>query len=74
VSATDINQDGIIDLIAAGEGSGGGICVWLGKKKGPRWGKANVLAKGDFWSVNVMDLNGDGILDQIATGRRPTCG
>ncbi len=69
VSANDINQDGIIDLIAAGEGPGWVVRVWLGKKKGPRWGKANILAEGDFWSVNVMDLNGDGILDQIATGR-----
>lgn len=69
VSTSDMNQDGIIDIIAAGEGPGGGIRVWLGKSKSPSWGKANVLAKGDFWSVTVMDLNGDSIPDQIATGK-----
>ncbi|MBT3432574.1 MAG: hypothetical protein HOC91_03990 [Nitrospinaceae bacterium] len=69
VSTSDLNQDGIIDIIAAGEGPGGGIIVWLGKSKSPRWGKANVLAKGDFWSVTIMDLNGDSIPDQIATGK-----
>ncbi|MFC1491180.1 FG-GAP-like repeat-containing protein [Nitrospinota bacterium] len=69
VRAADLNQDGIIDLIAAGEGPGGGVRIWLGKSKDPGWGKANVLANGDFWSVNIMDLNGDQILDQIATGK-----
>jgi hypothetical protein len=69
VSTADLNQDGIIDIIAAGEGAGGGIRVWLGKSKSPKWGKSNILAKGDFWSVTVADLNGDSIPDQIATGK-----
>jgi polysaccharide export outer membrane protein len=69
VSTADLNQDGIIDIIAAGEGPGGGIRVWLGKSKTIKWGKANVLAKGDFWSVTVQDLNGDNIPDQMATGK-----
>ncbi len=69
ITAADLNQDGIIDIIAAGENPGGGIRAWLGKGKDPEWGEVNILSKGEFWSVRVIDLNGDDIPDVMATGK-----
>ncbi|MEE9276660.1 MAG: FG-GAP-like repeat-containing protein [bacterium] len=69
VTVADLNQDGRLDILAAGNTPEGGLFAWLGRRKGPRWGKPNVLAKGDFWSVSVLDLNRDGIPDVLATGR-----
>lgn len=69
VTTADLNQDGLVDIIAAGNGPNSGIQVWLGKGKQPRWGDANVMAKGNFWSVSVSDMNGDDIPDVMATGK-----
>ncbi len=69
VTAADLNQDGIIDIIAAGENPGGGIRAWLGKGKNLKWGEGNILARGEFWSVRVEDMNGDNIPDAMATGK-----
>jgi hypothetical protein len=67
VTTADLNQDGLIDIIAAGDDPSSGLQVWLGKGKQPHWGNANVMAKGSFWSVSVSDMNGDEIPDVMAT-------
>ena len=69
VFVADLNQDGLLDIVAAGEGPTGGLRAWIGKDKDLKWGEPNVLAQGNFWSVSIQDLNGDDIPDILATGR-----
>ena len=69
VAVADLNQDGILDIVAAGDGPGGGLRAWLGRDKHLNWGRPNQLSEGDFWGVTVADLNGDGIPDLLAAGK-----
>lgn len=69
VAAADLNQDGVLDIVAAGSGPGGGLRAWLGRDKHLNWGRPNQLSEGDFWGVTVVDLNGDGIPDLLAAGK-----
>ena len=70
VSVADLNKDGILDIVGARSGAGGGLFAWLGKDTPKRWGNPNVLARGDYRSASIHDMNGDGNLDLMATGRK----
>jgi len=69
LAVVDLNQDGILDVAAAGTGPSGGLRAWLGRDKHLNWGRPNQLSQGDFWGVTVADLNGDGLPDLLAAGR-----
>ena len=69
LAVADLNQDGMLDVVAAGSGQGGGLRAWLGRDKHLNWGRPNLLSEGDFWGVTVADLNGDGIPDLLAAGK-----
>jgi hypothetical protein len=58
----DMNNDGIMDLVAAGN-DGGHICALLGNGDGTFTASTPQSAGGSPWIVTVGDLNGDGFLD-----------
>ena len=66
----DINGDGFLDLVSAGDNSGvGGATVRLGTGTGS-FGSATAYATESQYSIEVAlgDLNGDGFLDLVTAG------
>ena len=62
LAAGDMNNDGIIDLVAAGN-DGGHVCALLGNGDGTFTASTPQSAGGSPWIVALGDLNGDGFLD-----------
>ena len=73
VSLGDLNNDGILDLVTAGQfGSGGYAQVRMGRGDGS-FGDLNafLMENGDWGSSNSIslgDVDGDGILDLVTAG------
>ena len=62
LAAGDMNNDGVMDLVAAGN-DGGHICALLGNGDGTFTASTPQSAGGSPWIVVLGDLNGDGFLD-----------
>ncbi len=68
--ATDINEDGKTDLLAAAAGIEGlfGIKAWIGDGAGGWREEAGPTAVGEYRDVTGGDFNGDGHIDLVGSG------
>ncbi|UCH19963.1 MAG: VCBS repeat-containing protein [Deltaproteobacteria bacterium] len=69
VALADFNEDGILDLAAAGWGIYGALRIWLGNGSG-NWSATPPLSNGSNYGVSVGDLNRDGHMDILAATYR----
>ena len=69
LSLGDLNGDGILDMVTAGEAYSGGVTVRLGLGDSS-FGEATSYAAGEYSSsaLYLGDLNQDGILDMVTAG------
>ncbi len=69
VRVADVNNDGFLDIIAAGElpGQDGGIYVWLGNGKNEWRRGGDLTTYGVYRDFVVSDFNNDGNVDVAAT-------
>jgi len=65
LSTSDINSDGIIDIIAGTYGKG--IRIFLGNGNGIFTETQGPLETGSFWKAIYLDLGKDGVMDLVAT-------
>jgi protein involved in polysaccharide export with SLBB domain len=69
VALADLNEDGILDLAAAGWGIYGALRIWLGDGLG-NWSSTPPLNKGSYYGLNIGDLDRDGHMDILAATYR----
>lgn len=69
VVLADFNEDGILDLAAAGWGINGSLRVWLGDGTG-NWTSTSPLIKQSYYGLNVGDIDHDGHMDILAASHR----
>lgn len=71
VNLGDINGDGVLDLVTAGNGFGSGYATVRTGTGAGAFGEARYFATEQYTSSDsqLADINGDGILDLITAGR-----
>jgi len=70
VTLGDLNGDGVLDMITAGDSGPGEATVFLGQGDGTFQELATYAAEGFFsLAVTLGDLNGDGVLDMVTAGQ-----
>lgn len=74
MSLADLNGDGIIDLVTAGDGSAGEAIVFIGNQEGGFTKIQTLHAQPRSFALALGDLNGDGALDLITGGGRTVLG
>ena len=71
ISAADLDDDGLVDLVitAIEAGPGGGIYAYKNVREASLWNSISegLPGSGDFVENRVGDLNGDGNMDIVAT-------
>lgn len=65
VCTADFNNDGMLDIAAAGWETYGSIKIWFGNGNG-KWSPAKTLGRGGFYTITPGDINNDGHLDLMA--------
>jgi protein involved in polysaccharide export with SLBB domain len=69
IDLSDLNNDGIIDIVGSGWGVTGGLRVWLGTGSGG-WSTVPTIIEGSFYGLNIDDIDGDGNKDILAGSYR----
>ena len=69
VVAADFNEDGHIDLAAAGWGVKGALRIWFGDGAGG-WTASRIVAEGSWYALTADDIDGDGHTDILAGAYR----
>jgi polysaccharide biosynthesis/export protein len=65
VTAADFDENGSLDIAAAGWGVYGSLRVWVGDGSGD-WSAVSPLNEGSYYGVEAGDVNADGHLDILA--------
>lgn len=69
VAVADFNEDGHMDIAAAGWGNNSVMKVWFGNGAGG-WSFGKVLSEGSWYGVSAEDIDGDGHVDLLAGSYR----